>query len=62
MTPAAFDEQVRDLARLNGVSENRAGELMALIGDTPELADDGRVIVRDLQGVEIAKLQFEFEE
>ncbi len=34
-----------ELARLNGLSEDEAAEVAAVIGDTPEVDDQGRVLV-----------------
>jgi hypothetical protein len=62
MSPDQFEEAARDLARLNGLSEERAQELLSLTGDVIELAEDGRMIVRDEHGKEIARVIFEFEE
>lgn len=41
----AFQAFVADLARLNGLSEDEAGEIAARIGDTPELDAQGRAVV-----------------
>jgi hypothetical protein len=57
-TEAAFNSAAAELARLNGISEDLAGELLARIGDTPELADNGQVIVRDEAGQEIARVRW----
>ena len=48
----------RALQTANGLSEDTALEYMTLIGDTPELADDGKVIVRDREGNEIVRVDF----
>ena len=53
---AAFYAEAAELARLNGISEDLASDYLAGIGDTPELAEDGRVIVRDEDGTEIARV------
>lgn len=44
------------LQMANGLSEETALDYMARIGDTPELAADGKVIVRDDRGTEIARV------
>lgn len=41
----AFQSLIADLARLNGISEDEAGEIAARIGDTPELDGQGRAVV-----------------
>jgi hypothetical protein len=56
MSPDQFNEAAKNLARLNGLTEERAQELLARVGDTPELGEDGRVVVRDEHGREIARL------
>jgi hypothetical protein len=48
----------RALQLANDLSEETALHFMARIGDTPELADDGKVIVRDEGGKEIARVIF----
>lgn len=58
-TETAFNETVAELARLNGISEDLAGDYLARIGDAPELAEDGRVIVRNAAGAEIARVAWE---
>lgn len=45
LTPDAFDEMVKDIAKLNGVSVEEAGRIACLIGDTPMLEEQGNVIV-----------------
>lgn len=42
---SAFKGLIDELARLNGLSEDEAGEIAARIGDTPELDAQGRAIV-----------------
>lgn len=56
MTESGLNEQARVIAEVNGISVQRAAEFLAFIGDTPELADDGKVIVRDVRGTEIARV------
>jgi|GEM_PF-2506721 len=51
-----FIAGARALQTANGLSEETALGYMARIGDTPELAEDGRVIVRDDSGAEIARV------
>jgi hypothetical protein len=58
MSPDAFEQKARNLARLNGLTEKRAKELLARTGDIIELAEDGRMIVRDEDRREIARLIF----
>ena len=41
-TPESFDEAARNY--------------LVHVGDTPEIADDGRVIVRNESGVELARI------
>ena len=45
LTPDAFDEMVKDIARLNGLSLPEAERIACLIGDTPEVDDKGNVVV-----------------
>jgi len=45
LTPEAFDEMVKDIAKLNGVSVEEAGRIACIIGDTPELDEKGNVMV-----------------
>lgn len=45
LTPDAFDERVRSIAKLNGVSVEEAGRIACLIGDTPEMDEQGNVFV-----------------
>lgn len=56
LTPSKFDEQVAALAAANGLSIEIAGHYMALIGDTPELDDRGKLLVRDDNDLELARL------
>ncbi|MDX2111439.1 MAG: hypothetical protein SFY80_14500 [Verrucomicrobiota bacterium] len=41
----AFEAFIEDLARLNNLSHEVAGDCAVLIGDTPCIDDDGRAIV-----------------
>lgn len=53
-----FIAAARALQLSNGLSEDTALDYMARIGDTPEIAEDGKVIVRDAGGKEIARVIF----
>ncbi len=54
--PNSFIAAARALQRANRLSEETALDYTARIGDTPELADDGRVIVRGDDGAELARV------
>jgi hypothetical protein len=41
----AFKAFTDGLGRLNGLSEDEAGDIAAAIGDTPELDEQGRAVV-----------------
>lgn len=41
----AFQGLIEDLARLNGLTEDEAGEIAVKIGDTPEIDAQGRAVV-----------------
>lgn len=56
LTPNMFDEQAAVLAAANGISLDLAGRYLGLIGDTPELDDQGKLVVRDENGAELARL------
>jgi len=56
MTESDFRAAARELARSNGLDEQTALTCMAAIGDTPEIAPDGKVIVRDDRGQEVARV------
>jgi hypothetical protein len=58
-TEVSFNTAAADLARENGFSLERAGDYLAAIGDTPELAEDGRAIVRNVAGAELARVRLE---
>jgi hypothetical protein len=58
----AFLEAATELARVNHLPLETAEEFLSLIGDTPELADDGRVIVRDASSAEIGRVILPVEE
>lgn len=56
-SPENFQEFAQDIADANGIALELAEEYAALIGDTPELDEQGRAIVRrESDGVEIARL------
>lgn len=57
-----FEDQAELFAQENDLSLELARDFLARIGDTPELADDGKVIVRDEAGVEIARVILPAEE
>ena len=52
----------REIAAANNLSFETASQYAAIVGDTPELADDGRVIVRDDSGAELARIILPFDE
>lgn len=56
ITPEGIGEMARDIAQANGISLELATRYANLIGDTPELDDDNRVIVRDEQDHEIDRV------
>lgn len=41
----ALSAFIQDVARLNGLSRDEAGEIAVKIGDTPELDEQGRAVV-----------------
>ena len=45
ISPEDFAELAADLARLNDLDLRTASALLAQIGDTPELSEDGRVVI-----------------
>lgn len=45
ISPDEFDALAADLAKLNGLDLETASALLGQIGDTPELAEDGRVVI-----------------
>lgn len=49
-TEDAFQAFADELRRINGLSQSDAERYAALIGDTPELTEDGRCCVRDDSG------------
>jgi hypothetical protein len=56
ITPEDFDSFVQAIADANKLSIETAGDYAARIGDTPEIDDNGRAIVRDDNGAEIARI------
>lgn len=56
MTEADFQKQAAAIAQANNIPTDTAAEYLALIGDTPELADDGKTVVRGEDGIEIARV------
>jgi hypothetical protein len=55
-TPDAMDAFAQELRRRNGLSPFDAERFAALIGDTPEMTEDGRCCVRDESGNVLAVL------
>jgi hypothetical protein len=56
LTPESFDAVAHEIAATNNLPIETALGYAAYIGDTPELADDGRVVVRDESGAELARI------
>lgn len=56
MTPDAMEEMINELLR-RGFDRATAEDYAARIGDTPEEADDGKWIIRDDGGREIARIE-----
>jgi hypothetical protein len=56
MTESQFKKLAQDLARLNNLSPEIAGRYAVLIGDTPEMDEDGLLVVRDNAGDILATL------
>jgi len=46
MTPAAFFELAQEIARLNGISQEDAEDILAETGSCPQLNDDGKVVFK----------------
>jgi hypothetical protein len=59
ITDEGFDALVDEIMAL-GYGEETAADYAARIGDTPELAEDGRIVVRDDAGNEVARLKLKF--
>jgi hypothetical protein len=55
---ADFLKTAEALAKANGISEQQAEGYMSVIGENPETDEQGRVIVRDKNGNEVARLVF----
>lgn len=45
ISPEDFASLARQLAKLNDLDVKTASALLAQIGDTPELSEDGRVVI-----------------
>lgn len=56
LTPAGFDRLAQKIADTNQLALEQAGDYLVLVGDTPEFAEDGKVIVRDDDGAELARI------
>lgn len=56
LTEADFNAMAGEVAGLNELPLATAQRYMALVGDTPEDGGDGRVIVRDREGKELARI------
>jgi hypothetical protein len=54
----SFEAAARALAAANNISFDLASEYLSLIGDTPEMDENGLTIVRDDSGREIARVVF----
>ncbi len=55
-TPESFDEAARGIAAANNLPLETARDYLWYVGDTPEIADDGRVIVRDESGNDLGRI------
>lgn len=55
-TPQSFEEAAQTIAAANNLTIETARNFLVHVGDTPEIADDGRVIVRDESGLELARI------
>jgi hypothetical protein len=59
MNESEFDDLAAEVAHLNGLTLAKAGELVMLVGDTPEfLLAERRVVVRDAEGREVAQIRW----
>lgn len=56
-TVSGLEEFAKSLARLNNLPLETAGHYAALIGDTPEEEEDGRVVVRTDAGEILARVR-----
>jgi hypothetical protein len=56
LTGDCFERLAADLAAANGLSVELARTYTAWIGDTPELDDKGKLVVRDENEVVLARL------
>lgn len=52
----SFEAFAQAIADANKLDRDTAADYASRIGDTPELDDNGRVIVRDDNGAEIARI------
>lgn len=53
---ASFEAAARAISDANQISFETASDYLYYIGDTPELDESGRVIVRDDNGAELARI------
>jgi bifunctional N-acetylglucosamine-1-phosphate-uridyltransferase/glucosamine-1-phosphate-acetyltransferase GlmU-like protein len=52
----SFDAAARAIAEANNLTIETASDYLVLIGDTPELDENGLTIVRDTEGNELARI------
>lgn len=50
LTEDRFNALVGDVAKLNGISEDLAADLVAYVGDTPQCDENGELIACDSTG------------
>lgn len=62
MSLAEFREVAEHIARENDISIDLAEECLSIIGDTPEVREDGLVDVYDAHGNKLATLRLPREE
>lgn len=62
MTNDGFEQLAAALARENKLTLEEAERFVAMVGDKPEEAPDGRVIVRDDTGREVTRLFWPYDE
>lgn len=53
-----FVETAKELSRINDLTFEEAMRLLAFVGDTPEIDEDGMTIVRDDAGEIIGRVRF----
>lgn len=58
LTPIQLDALASEIERL-GYDRKTAGHYAALIGDTPAIDEQGRVVVEEDDGTELARLPLE---